>query len=155
MKALRIAWPNQDVLVRWMLLTVGLAACLASVSGCSDGRPKRVKVSGTVTIDGQPLTRGNVKFVPSGGRPSSGKLDEQGRFTLTCYDGNDGAIPGRHRVQIAASRIISDRKIEWFAPRKYADFRRSGIEIEIEQNTDDLVIELEWGKKKGPYVETL
>jgi hypothetical protein len=128
-------------------------ALMAVVAGCGDRRPARVPVSGSVLIDGQPLTRGNIKFVPETGRPSAGKIGEDGRFTLTCYDGNDGAIPGTHRVQVAANRIISDSKIEWFAPPTYADFRTSGIEVQIDEPTSDLKIELSWGKRKGPYIQ--
>ena len=122
-------------------------------TGCGDGRPPRVPVSGTVVIDGQPLARGNIKFVPEGGRPSAGSIGKDGKFTLTCYDGNDGAIPGMHRVQVASNRIISDSKIEWFAPPVYADFRTSGIEVQIEEPVSDLKIELTWGNRKGPYIQ--
>ena len=133
-------------------LLVG-AALMIAFAGCGDGRPPRVPVSGSVLIDGQPLTRGNIKFVPEGGRPSAGSIGEDGKFTLTCYDGNDGAIPGMHRVQVASNRIISDSKIEWFAPRSYADFRTSGIEVQIQEPTNDLKIELTWGNRRGPYIE--
>jgi len=126
--------------------------CLAIFAGCDD-RPTRVPVSGTVLIDGQPLTKGNIKFVPENGRPSAGKIGEDGRFTLTCYDGNDGAILGTHRVQIASNRIISDSKIEWFAPPNYADFRTSEISFEVQEPVDDLKIELTWGGRKGPFVQ--
>lgn len=130
----------------WLTFMVALA-------GCGDGRPERVPVSGIVVIDGQPVKRGNIKFVPEVGRPSAGKIGEDGRFTLTCYDGNDGAIPGNHRVQVASNRIISDSKIEWFAPPNYADFRTSGIEITVDEPTSDLKVELTWGDRKGPYVQ--
>lgn len=129
-----------------------LACAISAFVGCSDGRPTRVPVSGVVLIDGQPLTRGNIKFVPVGGRPSAGKVGEDGKFVLTCYDGNDGAILGTHRVQVASNRIISDSKIEWFAPPSYADFRTSGIEIQIDEPISDLKIELTWGNRKGPFV---
>jgi hypothetical protein len=132
-----------------LILGTGVIALV----GCWDSRPQRVPVSGVVTIDGQPLTRGNIKFVPEGGRPSAGKIGQDGRFTLTCYDGNDGAIPGTHRVQVAANRVISDSKIEWFAPPDYADFRTSGLEYQIEEPTTDLKVELTWGRRKGPYIE--
>ena len=118
-----------------------------------DGLPKRVPVAGTVTIDGEPLKLGNIKFVPDGARPSAGEIDENGRYVLTCYDGNDGAVPGTHRVQISANEIISDSKIRWFAPKKYADFRRSGIEVEITEPIDDLAIELTWDGREGPYID--
>jgi hypothetical protein len=128
-------------------------AVFVAVVGCSDGRPTRVPVSGKVLIDGQPLTEGNIKFVPEVGRPSGGTLDSDGQFTLTCYDGSDGAIPGKHRVQVSASRILDGSKVQWFAPPNYADFRRSGIEVEITKPVDDVVINLTWGDMKGPFID--
>lgn len=142
---------DQRLHVPAFLLVLAFAAVTI---GCSDGRPKRVAVSGKVTIDGEPLVQGTVKFVPENARPSAGTVDENGRFVLTCYDGNDGAVPGVHRVQVSANEIISDSKIRWFAPRKYADFRTSEITVEIDEPTDSIVIELAWDGQKGPYVET-
>src|SRR3954454_23492562 len=105
-----------------------LCGCgLLVLGGCGDGRPARVPISGVVVIDGQPLSRGHISFVPENGRPSIGDIGSDGKFTLRCYDGQDGAIPGVHRVQVSANRIISNNKIEWFAPQKYADFRTSDI----------------------------
>jgi hypothetical protein len=142
-----------DLCLKRFGLVVWLCFNIVAVAGCGDGRPERVPVSGVVLIDGQPLTRGNVKFVPVNGRPSVGKIGEDGQFQLTCYDGTDGAILGTHRVQVAASRVISDSKIEWFAPRSYADFRTSGLEVEVDKPRNDMKIELTWGERKGPYIE--
>lgn len=128
-----------------------LVAFTAALSGCGDGRPSRVQVSGQVLIDGKPLTQGNIKFVPEGARPSAGKLDENGRFTLTCYDGNDGVIPGTHRVQISASEILKGNKVKWHAPPKYADYLKSGLSYELTEPTEDLTIELTWDGKK-PFI---
>ena len=137
-------------------LPVLVTVFLAGTMGCGDGRPARVAVSGKVIIDGTPVTRGSIKFVPEHGRPSSGDIGPDGSFMLTCYDGKDGALPGKHRVQVDANRGISDKKMEIFTPKHYADFRTSGIEVVIDKAVDDLKIELTWGKeKKGPYIETL
>ena len=126
-------------------------ACLVIVAvGCGDGRPTRVPVSGRVLIDGKPLAKGMVRFVPQGARPSSGRLDESGQFRLTCYDGSDGAVLGKHRVQVTASEILSGEKVVWHAPRKYADFRRSGIELDVTEPTDAIVIELTWAGEQRP-----
>jgi hypothetical protein len=135
----------------WLLMVL-----LSVAIGCGDRHPARLLVSGKVLIDGAPVTRGNIKFVPDNGRPSFGDIGPDGRFTLTCYDGNDGALPGKHRVQVDANRGISEKAMEIFTPKRYADFRTSGIEIEISERVDDLTIELTWGnEKKGPYVERL
>lgn len=139
----------------WHLVTLFLLL-LWGATGCGDGRPARVAVSGMVTIDGAPITRGSIKFVPEQGRPSFGQIGPDGHFTLTCYDGKDGALPGKHRVQVDANRPISEKKMEIFTPKHYADFRTSEIEVVVEKPVDDLKIELSWGKeKKGPYIETL
>src|SRR4051794_33179196 len=95
------AWENCPA-AAWQRLVL-LVIFLAGLIGCGDGRPTRVAVSGRVTIDGAPLGRGSIKFVPEHGRPSAGTIEPDGRFTLTCYDGKDGALPGTHRVQIDAN----------------------------------------------------
>jgi len=135
------------------LVQVSCAASLLIVlTGCGDGRPARVAVSGRVLIDGEPLTLGIVQFVPEGARPSAGKIGQEGHFTLTCYDGDDGIVPGTHRVMISAKEMISESQAKWLAPPKYADFRKSGLSFEITEPTDDLTIELTWDGGK-PFVQ--
>jgi hypothetical protein len=114
---------------RRVLLLLAVALLL---SGCSDGRPTRITVSGQVFIDGQ--------------------LGQDGRFTLTCYDGGDGVVPGRHRAQISAMEVIGPTQVKWYAPPKYADFRTSELEYEINEPTNDLKIELTWDGGK-PFVQ--
>ena len=123
-----------------------------SLSGCDDGRPKRVSVSGTVLIDGEPLSKGIVQFVPDNARPAGGEIDEEGHFTLTCYDDKDGVVLGTHRVMVAAKEMISESEVRWLAPPKYANYSRSGLSYEITEPTDDLKIELTWDGGK-PFVE--
>lgn len=130
-----------------------LAAVIVTTVGCGDGRPSRVPVSGQVLIDGQPLTHGYVRLVHPTSRPSTGKIDSEGRFTLSCFGQGDGAIPGIHQVAIDAKKPLGDDRIEWHAPKKYAKAATSGIEVEITKATDDLTINISWDGKKGPIVE--
>lgn len=132
-------------------MLLAYTACAIAV-GCGDGRPARVPVSGKVLIDGRPLSGGFIRFVPSDARPSGGKIDKNGRFTLTCYDGGDGAVPGTHRIEVSANQPLSDTKIRWLAPKKYASFKTSELVEKITDATDSLVIELTWDGGK-PYVE--
>lgn len=129
------------------------AAGLALLTGCSDGRPARVPVSGQVLIDGQPLTRGYVMFAPANSRPSAGQLDAEGRFRLTCYEPGDGAVMGHHKVAVISKEPINDETVRWHAPKKYADASSSGLEQEITGPTDSIKIEITWGGVKGPIVE--
>jgi hypothetical protein len=126
-------------------LNIGFSCLVfASLAGCGDGRPTRVPVSGQVLIDGKPLTHGEVKFVSSVGRASQGKVDGEGRFRLSCYEENDGALLGAHQVSITAAQGLGPTKTRWFAPKKYSDIRTSGLYQEITGPTDNLVINISW-----------
>ena len=127
-------------------------ACVTVLVGCGDGRPDRVPISGQVLIDGVPLEKAFVKFVPADGRPAIGETDTDGRFALTCYEPNDGATLGTHQVAVIAVTEISSAAIMWRAPKKYADLHSSGIEVAVEQPRDDLELHLTWDGGK-PFIE--
>lgn len=120
--------------------------------GCGDGRPKRVPVSGVVLIDGKPVTHGFIRFHPPG-RPATGALDDQGRFTLTCFGDDDGVMPGTHPVSVTAFESLSSNKgTRWHAPKMYTLPKTSGITKTVEGPTESMVIELTWDGGK-PFVE--
>ena len=139
--------------------SVEIVCCLPFVAllfavGCDD-RPVRVPVSGKVLIDGEPLAYGAVIFVPEGGRQSSGILDANGSFKLTCFEKDDGALIGMHRVQVLAGDTINNTTTKWYAPKKYADRRTSGLVQEIKGPTDSVVIDLTWkgNSPDKPFME--
>lgn len=79
---------------------------LLGLTGCGSGefRP----VSGTITVDGQPLESGRVVFSPIGeGRKAYGNVKD-GAYQLTTQDPQDGAKPGEYIVTINAVKTISD-----------------------------------------------
>lgn len=131
--------------------TVLLGLSALAFCGC-DSRPKRAVISGQVLVDGEPLTQGVVQFVPDGTRPSTGKINEDGSFTMTCYGEGDGAILGTHKVAIMGMEILSPSKIKWHAPKKYANTRTSGLTITVDGARDDVVFDLTWDGGK-PFVE--
>jgi len=129
------------------LLVVTMAA-----TGCGDGRPRRVLVSGQVLIDGQPLGHGFVRLLPEGGRVSVGKLNDEGRFAMSTYGRYDGVITGEHRMEIDGSEEVGAKQRKWHAPKKYAAYQTSGLVQNITEATDTLVIDLTWDGKE-PFVE--
>jgi hypothetical protein len=135
---------------RWLMPLALIAG--ATLSGCGGGRPARVEVSGQVLIDGKALPKAFVKFVPADGRPSTGQTDADGRFTLTCYDPNDGVKVGTHKVAVIAIEEINGNTVRWWAPKRYADHRTSGLEYEINKPLHDLKIEISWEGGK-PFFE--
>jgi hypothetical protein len=133
-----------------LVLVCGCAA------GCSDGLPPRVPVAGKVTIDGQPVTFGSIRFVPTdGGRLATAQIGKDGSFTLTAYKLNDGCVPGTHRVAVYSVEEVNDTMGRWYVPRKYSIANSSGLNYTITEPTDSLKIELTWGGVKGPVVERL
>ena len=127
---------------------------LLALCGCGEGRPDRVPVSGKVLIDGQPLSRGYIRIVPSDARASTGEIGPDGRFTLGCFEKADGCVVGTHPISVYAAEPLSASSQRWLAPKKYADPATSGLTAEIKEPTDSLVIELSWDGGK-PFVERL
>lgn len=72
---------------------------LVALAGCGGGG-KVVKVSGTLTYKGKPVTNAYIDFVPKEGRPSWGQTDEQGHFTLNYDSQQQGAVRGKHKVSV-------------------------------------------------------
>jgi hypothetical protein len=84
---------------------------LAVMMGCGgEKQPRLVALEGTVTLDGKPLTEGNIRFLPAPGTSGTvmaGAKIADGRFTIPA---EKGATPGKYRVEIGASRP-SGRKV--------------------------------------------
>jgi hypothetical protein len=83
-----------------------LAALAVGAVGC--GSDQFTPVSGTVTLDGQPLRNAGVNFQPvrseGKGNPGPGSAaftDENGHYTLKVVGTETrGAVVGKHKVQI-------------------------------------------------------
>ncbi len=58
------------------------------------------KVTGTVTMDGQPYPDALITFTPDEGRPSKGVTDQSGNYELIYIRDTKGAEPGKHHVMI-------------------------------------------------------
>jgi hypothetical protein len=85
------------------LIVSPLLLCLVSGCGRGDG-PELVRVSGTVTIDGKAAPKLELRFIPeaSGGSPSYGVTDANGHYTLMFNADRNGAMIGKHMVEISA-----------------------------------------------------
>ena len=83
------------------LLSATLVMTFGGCSGNSDGLPREA-VSGTVTLDGQPLPEGLIQFLPSSPKEvmSGGAVIEGGKFSIAR---NEGLLPGTYRVEISSS----------------------------------------------------
>ena len=85
------------------LMTVLLAAFAAGCGSGADG-PPRVSIAGKVTLDGQPLESGVIRFIPSADSlgPAAAAVIAGGEYELTD---EDGPVLGHHRVEIEATNF--------------------------------------------------
>ena len=80
-----------------------LGAVLAGCGGGTHG-PKLVPVSGTVTLNGSPLSGAFVTLHPVGttrGTGATGRTDAAGKFQLKSPPQGNGAVPGEYKVVIS------------------------------------------------------
>lgn len=146
--------------------TIGIVFGLLFLIGCGDGRPKRVPVTGVVTLNGKPVEDAGVMFMSSnGGRPASGVTDADGRFKLTTFKQYDGAVLGQHVITVTKKKknykkvalpqegggskgglsgpgIILQRKVVWLLPKEYSSPKTSGLAATVESGMDPVNLEL-------------
>ncbi len=81
---------------------IGLILCASLfANGC--GQPNRASITGTVSLDGQPVEAGRITFVPiegTQGPPASSPI-EKGAFSIAPMR---GLISGVYRVEIRSQR---------------------------------------------------
>lgn len=80
-------------------------AVVALFCGCGGGDENqlpRAAVSGTVTLDGRPLAKGVIRFVPIEGTPGpkTSVMVSEGRFES---DEQNGPVVGKHRIEIEST----------------------------------------------------
>ena len=99
---------------------------LLSLGCASRDTPDLGKVSGVVTLDGEPLPQATVEFQPTeaGGVTSFGTTDDEGKYELSYSVGIDGAKVGEYKVRITSYRQehVEDgppREIPERVPPKY------------------------------------
>ncbi|HWL09832.1 MAG TPA: carboxypeptidase-like regulatory domain-containing protein [Planctomicrobium sp.] len=111
-------------------MAFGIATLLSCgfIAGCTrsagDNVPL-VPVSGTVTLNGQPLPKASIAFNPlQKGDSSYGTTNDQGQYTLMFSGNQPGAIVGEHQVQITTGGEYTDRdgtmkEVKEVLPGKY------------------------------------
>ncbi len=91
-----------------------VAFALATLTGCG-GQLTTAPVSGTITLNGEPLADASVTFTPAAtgieAPASNGRTDAGGNFTLeVTATGDRGAVLGKHVVTVA--RIEEEKEGE-------------------------------------------
>lgn len=120
-----------------------VASALAFTLGCGNSSGiDKVIVSGVVTLDGQPISNGEIRFIPASGTigPVSGGAIKDGAYTAQAK----GGVPiGAHQVEIKAYRANPKSKAtagaEGGAAEQYLDARynsQTTLTATIEPDTE-------------------
>lgn len=87
-----------DMVLRSVFFPLALLGCIV---GCDTGdRPDLGYVSGTVTLDGQPMPDAMVQFYQEGLRPSKALTQPDGTYELVYLRNIKGVALGTHDVYI-------------------------------------------------------
>ena len=99
----------------FVLLLVVLS--LMAIGGCGAKAIRVARVGGRVTLDGKPLPKASVTFVPMAskeipnpGPTAQGITDGEGRYQLSLDTTTPGAVVGKCRIYITT--ILSDPAVD-------------------------------------------
>lgn len=118
-----------------------------STIGCGDDGVE--SVTGTVTYNGKPVTKGNVRFIPESGRPASGAIDSNGRYEMATSKDVMGIAPGEYTVtvRVAETSVSGDDyanpaaepSTTWIVPEKYADHETTPLTATVSSSGSNVI----------------
>ncbi len=137
------------------LIPIGMFA-----AGCGKpSGPEYAKVTGTVTVDGQPAAGVNVTFHPDATKGTKGPVsaattDDQGKFVLYGPGGKEGAVVGWYKVTVecppdpgmfsSPSGTSGDTKgppkpKDCKVPKKYGDITKTDLTFEVKAGQENTI----------------
>jgi hypothetical protein len=131
---------------RLLSCLAGIAA-FAAVAGCGGAEST---VTGTVTLDGQPVGPGVIVFAPAGGasNPSDGAIQVDGSYFLRTGR-EEGLKPGDYQVGVTVldqpAVKPGERSMEvakYITPQKYAEPSTSGLQFTVEAGSNTIDVKL-------------
>ena len=140
----RMASTAPKSMKHWHCLSLMIAAAVSSV-GCG-GLP--ASVSGTVTVDGKPLEKGRVSFMPAGGGAmATGVIESDGSYELST-NRMPGLETGQYNVSVVSREMVPNedggppQQGKYLAPKKYSSPSTSGLQFNVEKGSNTYDIEL-------------
>jgi len=129
-------------LTPWLFLLFATA-----LNGCGGSAevPALGQVTGTVTLDGDPLVGVNVVFKPAEGRAATGLTDAEGKYTLLYNANNPGSKTGANTVSMDWPTGTPDAQL---LPSKYTSKSELTADVVAGSNTFDFKLE-STAKTKG------
>jgi len=130
------------------------------VTGCNgNSLPNLVPVSGTVMLDGEPMSQGTIGFVPvdPAGQSASSQIVD-GKFQMVTSSSSAGVVAGDYQIIISSHEPVElpDPSVPFkldpnnlppppksLIPEKYGNPKTAGFEATVAPGMTPLVCELE------------
>jgi hypothetical protein len=121
---------------------IGLILALACIAGCGS---KDGNITGEVTLNGEPVKEGVIRFVPVGGNtPSADARIVDGKFSAN--------VPaGEKRIEITAPNIADDGKMVYEPPANKDTVKSADLIPERYNVKSELTIKVESGKQHKEF----
>jgi hypothetical protein len=124
-----------------------MLAAILLITGCSktENMPTLVPVSGNVTLDGRPVTAGQVTFFPEFNTKAgmcTGTINTEGAYEIKTSSDNQtksGAPPGKYKVTVTPSMVAEMKTTKGgklktdFNPR-YTDMKNTPLRVEVDDS---------------------
>jgi hypothetical protein len=131
---------------------VRAAALVLVLAGCGNPSSSLAEVSGTVKIDGKPLSGAVVTFYPivPPGEPrqvfSRATTDAAGKYTLTSEDGKPGAVVGKHKVVVSwpvrSGHEVAKNPPPFAIPLRYTVVAETPLEKQVVAGPNTIDVDL-------------
>jgi hypothetical protein len=126
---------------RWM---ASLLIAIAITAGCGSNT---ASVTGSVTIDGTPVTSGRVVFHKEGQAPAIANINDDGTFELSIGS-SKGIQPGHYKVTVASYEIGTPGRpgdpppAKLITPRQYMDLGTTPLASDIGTGQNEVALQL-------------
>jgi hypothetical protein len=138
---------------RFVVFCFTVIVCLI-IPACGEPGPSQPmgRVSGKVTFQGKPMTKGTVSFISTEpGRPNAnGVITPDGTYNLHTENFGSGAVLGDYNVMIGGTDPIEYNvplpgtapKIAQTIPKKYEDPKTSGLKETVKSGANSIDFDL-------------
>jgi hypothetical protein len=131
------------------------ALLFAALVGCKTG--SEVEVTGTITIDQQPLPNGDIRLIPINNTPGLGgsaRTNAAGKFTLMNSQGGKAIAAGEYKVVISKRKRPDGSDPDPNAPPIESDARETLPGIWSDENQTTVTVTISKDKKSYDFTLT-
>jgi len=137
---------------RWrMVVMLAVVCCAGCWGGGPDDMPDIAPVTGTLTLDGQPLGMAHIIFTPiDGGQTSEAYSDPTGQYALVYKRDIMGAKIGKHKVVVTTfeePESTDDGKTIGGVPERVPAKYNANTTLQFDVNSGENVIDLQLTSK--------